>query len=76
MDNLVEGMAAAGLKPLRVGYGPSIRPDLIPYSLHHKLEVHPRAEELKKLDEDEVRFQEKIEELHEKMRLRRYSVLV
>ncbi|KAJ2915118.1 hypothetical protein MD484_g5315, partial [Candolleomyces efflorescens] len=67
VDNLVEGMAAAGLKPLRVGYGPSIRPDLIPYSLHHKLEVHPRAEELKKLDEDEVRFQEKIEELHEKM---------
>ncbi|KAJ2935326.1 hypothetical protein H1R20_g1768, partial [Candolleomyces eurysporus] len=67
VDNLVEGMANAGIKPLRVGYGPAIRPDLIEHSLHHKLEMHQRAPELKKLEDDETRIQEKIEDLHKKI---------
>jgi regulator of nonsense transcripts 1 len=37
----VEGLAKAGLKPLRVGFNGNIQKSLIEHSLDHKLEVHP-----------------------------------
>lgn len=40
MDNLVEGLAKAGVKPLRVGSPGNIRQSLIPHSLDYKLQCH------------------------------------
>lgn len=41
VDNLLEGFAKAGLKPLRVGFGSRIRASLQEYSLDHLLLKHP-----------------------------------
>ncbi|KAF5326605.1 hypothetical protein D9611_000880 [Ephemerocybe angulata] len=68
VDNLVEGLAAAGLTPLRVGFGPSIRPSLIHHSVAYKLERHPRAPELKTLQEEEAETSEQVADLHGKIR--------
>jgi regulator of nonsense transcripts 1 len=41
VDNLVEGFAKAGLKPLRVGFGSKLRASLHEYSLDYLLLKHP-----------------------------------
>jgi hypothetical protein len=41
VDNLVEGFVAAGVKPLRVGYGGKIKASLHEHTLDAKLEAHP-----------------------------------
>ena len=41
MDNLVEGLAKAGVKPLRVGSQGNIRSTLISHSLEYKQQMHP-----------------------------------
>jgi len=40
VDNLVEGLAKVGVKPLRVGSQGNIRPSLIPHSLDYKMQMH------------------------------------
>lgn len=56
VDNLVEGFVAAGLNPVRIGYG-QVRSTLQEHSLESKIEKHPlyakyeaASEELKKLE--------------------------
>lgn len=41
VDNLVEGFAKAGLKPLRVGFGSKLRASIKEYSLDYLLLKHP-----------------------------------
>lgn len=43
MDNLVEGLAAAKLKPLRVAYSGKSKPDLEEHTLEWKVAKHPLA---------------------------------
>ncbi|TCD69007.1 hypothetical protein EIP91_009229 [Steccherinum ochraceum] len=46
VDNLVEGLVAAGLNPLRVGYGGKVKASLLEHTLDHKLKIHPLAPKL------------------------------
>ncbi|KAF9265736.1 P-loop containing nucleoside triphosphate hydrolase protein [Marasmius fiardii PR-910] len=64
VDNLVEGLASAGLQPLRASSAGKVRLELQEYTLDYKMEKHPLHPELKKLfgrrqsqekDLDEVR---------------------
>ncbi|KAG0707217.1 P-loop containing nucleoside triphosphate hydrolase protein [Suillus ampliporus] len=58
VDNLVEGFAAAGLKPLRVGFGGKIKSSLYEHTLDAKLEAHPlkpKADQLLKEQESAER---------------------
>jgi len=41
VDNLVEGFAKVGVKPLRVGYNGNVRESLLQHSLDYKLQQHP-----------------------------------
>ncbi|KAI0077675.1 P-loop containing nucleoside triphosphate hydrolase protein [Panus rudis PR-1116 ss-1] len=41
VDNLVEGLLSAGLKPLRVGFGGRVEEALRQTTLDHKLSMHP-----------------------------------
>lgn len=41
VDNLVEGFAAAGLKPLRIGFRGKIKDSLTKHTLDYKLDQHP-----------------------------------
>lgn len=41
VDHLVEGLVAAGLKPLRFGSVQRVPPALLPHTLEHKLQAHP-----------------------------------
>lgn len=61
----MEGLAAAGVKPLRVGFGGKVRKSLEPFTIAYRRERHPKAgaaakaekevEELSKLVEDNRR---------------------
>jgi len=57
VDNLVEGFVAAGVKPLRVGYGGKIKSTLYEHTLDAKLEAHP----LKPKADQALKEQESIE---------------
>lgn len=48
----MEGMANAGLKPLRVGFQGSIRSSLLPYSLDYKLQSHHLYPTLERIKND------------------------
>lgn len=48
----MEGLAKAGVKPLRVGSQGNIRSSLIPHSLDHKLQTHPLYSTFKKAAEE------------------------
>ncbi|KAH8084913.1 P-loop containing nucleoside triphosphate hydrolase protein [Cristinia sonorae] len=49
VDNLVEGLVSAGLKPLRVGYGGKVKDALMEHTLENKLKAHPMAAKLEEL---------------------------
>ncbi len=66
VDNLVDGLVKAGVKPLRVGYHGTIRSSLIPYSLDYKLQQHPLTATVQKLVDESATTQEGIEELNGK----------
>jgi hypothetical protein len=53
VDNLVEGIVATGLSPIRVGHMPGIKPSLLQYSLQAQLEAHPLNKDLKKLQDEQ-----------------------
>ncbi|KAJ8700747.1 hypothetical protein PTI98_003744 [Pleurotus ostreatus] len=52
VDNLVEGLAATGLTPLRVGFGGKVKASLIQHTLDYKLDIHPLKPKLDKLVQD------------------------
>ena len=53
VDNLVEGFASVGVKPLRIGYNGNVRQSCLPYSLDYKLEQHPLHPSLMSLSKEE-----------------------
>ncbi|KAH7882136.1 P-loop containing nucleoside triphosphate hydrolase protein [Phlebopus sp. FC_14] len=53
VDNLVEGLATAGVKPLRVGYGGKVKSSLAQHTLDYKLEQHPLKPKVEKLLEEQ-----------------------
>ncbi|KAF9526041.1 P-loop containing nucleoside triphosphate hydrolase protein [Crepidotus variabilis] len=52
VDNLVEGFARFGVKPLRVGFAGNIRESLRPHSLEFKRQEHPMYPDLVQLEKD------------------------
>ncbi|KII90282.1 hypothetical protein PLICRDRAFT_40479 [Plicaturopsis crispa FD-325 SS-3] len=67
VDNLVEGLASAGLSPLRVGFGGKVKPSLFPHTLDAKLEAHALAPEVEKLAAEEEKLGKKLEDLAARM---------
>jgi len=63
VDNLVEGFIAAGLKPLRVGYGGKIKPSLYEHTLDAKLDAHPLKPAADKVLKDQESTERKRAEL-------------
>jgi hypothetical protein len=61
VDNLVEGLAKAGVKPLRVGG--SIQKSLIEHSLDYKLENHPLHPMLVRAVSEDEKLSRQIQEL-------------
>jgi superfamily I DNA/RNA helicase len=68
VDNLVEGLAASGVNPLRVGYGGKVKSSLYEHTLDHKLSVHPLKPHIDKLSKDEERIQKRVTTLSETLK--------
>lgn len=67
VDNLVEGFAAAGVKPLRVGFGAKIKSCLHEYTLDAKLEAHPLRVKVEQLLKDQENVEKKLGALEDKI---------
>jgi len=67
VDNLVEGLALSGIKPLRVGFSGKVKSSLVEHTLDHKLEKHVLKPELDKLAKKEQGLQNRIESLKKKL---------
>jgi superfamily I DNA and/or RNA helicase len=67
VDNLVEGFAAAGVKPLRVGFGAKIKPSLHEYTLDAKLEAHHLKLKVDQLLKDQETVERKLEALESRI---------
>jgi regulator of nonsense transcripts 1 len=63
VDNLVEGFAQAGVKPLRVGYNGVVREPLLQHSLDYKLQQHPLHRPLTASVEEESKVTPAIQKL-------------
>ena len=68
VDNLVEGLAAAGVKPLRVGFAGSVQGKLQSYSLDAKRQGHPLYPTLDAIDKELEKLEKEIIELEKKFR--------
>ncbi|KAJ7115532.1 P-loop containing nucleoside triphosphate hydrolase protein [Mycena crocata] len=66
VDNLVEGLAAAGLEPLRVGFAGQVKESLVEHTLDYKLERHPLKPKLTALTKQEEEVSKGIQELQKK----------
>ncbi|TFK69818.1 P-loop containing nucleoside triphosphate hydrolase protein, partial [Pluteus cervinus] len=69
VDNLVEGLAAVGLKPLRVAAGGRVKPQLQEYTLEDKRSIHPKKPELDRLEKQEQDLEGEIKNLQQKREL-------
>ncbi|KAF9460474.1 P-loop containing nucleoside triphosphate hydrolase protein [Collybia nuda] len=67
VDNLVEGLIASGVKPLRVGFGGNVRLSLLDHTLDHKLKVHPLHASVNKLSRREEELYGRIKDLETKL---------
>jgi hypothetical protein len=67
VDNLVEGLAAVSVKPLRVAFGGKVKPSLFEHTLDCKLEQHPLKADVDRLAEREQTLQEELKVLEEAM---------
>jgi regulator of nonsense transcripts 1 len=63
VDNLVEGFAKVGVKPLRVGYNGNVRESLLQHSLDYKLQQHPLHRPLTAFVEEQSTMTPKIQKL-------------
>jgi len=63
VDNLVEGLAKVGVKPLRVGFSGNVRKSLLEHSLDYKLEQHPLYPVLIQTVEEEGELTAHLQEL-------------
>uniref|UniRef100_A0A8H8CFX0 P-loop containing nucleoside triphosphate hydrolase protein n=1 Tax=Psilocybe cubensis TaxID=181762 RepID=A0A8H8CFX0_PSICU len=68
VDNLVDGLARAGLKPLRVGYSGNVRESLIEHTLDAKLSAHPLHPKLTQLVDESAQTAKEIEDLWRRSR--------
>ncbi|KAI6118101.1 P-loop containing nucleoside triphosphate hydrolase protein [Pisolithus sp. B1] len=68
VDNLVEGFATAGLKPLRVGFGAKVKSSLSEYTLDHQIGKHPLKPKVDKLTEEETSIEKRRSQLEKKIR--------
>lgn len=67
VDNLVEGLAASGVKPLRVGYGGKVKKSLYPHTLESKLENHALRPEFELLIQEGEQLRKKFGALRKKI---------
>ncbi|TRM69680.1 P-loop containing nucleoside triphosphate hydrolase protein, partial [Schizophyllum amplum] len=63
VDNLVEGLVKAGLKPLRIGFGGKVQPDLLEHALDHKLSTHPARPAIDAAQEERRKLNTELDEL-------------
>ncbi|KAJ7188085.1 hypothetical protein C8R46DRAFT_1183731 [Mycena filopes] len=68
VDNLVEGLGAAGVEPLRVGFGGQVKESLVKYTLAHKLTLHPFAPSLAVLREQSEELSPRIRNISLRLR--------
>lgn len=68
VDNLVEGLYASGVKPLRVGYGGKVKSSLSQHTLEYKLEHHALRPEFTRLTEEGEKLRKKQGLLQKKIR--------
>ncbi|KAJ6491433.1 P-loop containing nucleoside triphosphate hydrolase protein [Mycena vitilis] len=67
VDNLVEGLAACGVRPLRVGFGGQVKESLVEHTLDYKLEHHPSKPALNALIKEEEGLAKRMRELADKL---------
>ena len=67
VDNLVEGFAEAGLKPLRIGFRGKIKDSLTEHTLDYKLDQHPLKSKVDKLLEEKKATEKKMLELNKRI---------
>jgi superfamily I DNA and/or RNA helicase len=60
VDHLVEGLAAAGLRPLRFGAVQRVPPALLPHTLEHQLQAHPSQSRYKTAVEERDKTENKV----------------
>ncbi|CAA7261960.1 unnamed protein product [Cyclocybe aegerita] len=63
VDNLVEGFARVGVKPLRVGFNGNVRQSLLEHSLDYKLEQHPLHPVLLRTVDEETQVKDQVYKL-------------
>jgi hypothetical protein len=66
VDNLVEGFAASGLNPLRVGFAGRVPAPLHPYTLDARIELHPLKKDIDKLKADIISLEKRIADTTER----------
>ena len=64
----MEGLAKAGVKPLRVGFNGNIQKSLIEHSLDHKLQTHPLHSTLVRVVNDAEKLSRQMQELSEALK--------
>lgn len=68
VDNLVEGLAKAGLKPLRAASAGKTKASLAQWTLEYQIEQHPNYPKWKDLDSRAKKLVDEIKELRVKIR--------
>lgn len=68
VDNLVDGLASAGVKALRVGFGGSIRSSVLEHTLDYKLSIQPLQPLLLDLTKEEEGLGKRIADLEIRLR--------
>ncbi|KAJ3773289.1 P-loop containing nucleoside triphosphate hydrolase protein [Lentinula raphanica] len=68
VDNLVEGLAKAGLKPLRAASAGKTRDSLAQWTLEHQLQSHPRYAEWQDLEQRAKKIKETLHDLNIKVK--------
>ncbi|KAJ3796484.1 P-loop containing nucleoside triphosphate hydrolase protein [Lentinula aff. detonsa] len=68
VDNLVEGLAKAGLKPLRAASAGKTKESLVKWTLEHQLQSHTRYPDWKELEDRSKKIKETLNELENKTR--------
>ncbi|KAL1756437.1 P-loop containing nucleoside triphosphate hydrolase protein [Schizophyllum commune] len=63
VDNLVEGLVKAGLKPLRVGFGGKVQSELVEHTMDFKLNQHPARPAIDAAQEERQRIYKELDEL-------------
>jgi hypothetical protein len=63
VDNLVEGLVATGVKPLRVGFGEKVRSSLLKHTLDYQIEMHPLQKVLAPIVKEEKKLEGRIRDM-------------